>query len=178
MWRRAGRAGAVSTARDRRLPGQTSDDRFYAELTTGRRAGRSGRGLDRLAGCPGGGDDRAARTRGRTARAGIPEIRRLARGATTRTAAGLRRVSTPHSTGPSPTTGSHACRLTTRSASPHSTSRATGPAEPACRSGETSKSRLPAFLSEGIGEHTHRADEDAARQAEMFKRMRAWRTFG
>lgn len=39
---------------------------------------------------------------------------------------------------------------------------------------ETSKSRLPAFLSEGLGEHTHRADEDAARQAEMFERMRAW----
>ena len=42
----------------------------------------------------------------------------------------------------------------------------------------TSKSRLPAFLSEGLGEHTHRADEDAARQAEMFKRMRAWRPAG
>jgi DNA polymerase III epsilon subunit-like protein len=46
------------------------------------------------------------------------------------------------------------------------------------RLGDTSKSRLPAFLSEGLGEHTHRADEDAARQAEMFKRMRAWRPAG
>jgi DNA polymerase III epsilon subunit-like protein len=39
---------------------------------------------------------------------------------------------------------------------------------------QTGKSRLPAFLSQGLGEHTHRADEDAARQAEIFKRMRAW----
>ena len=39
---------------------------------------------------------------------------------------------------------------------------------------ETRKSRLPTLLSHGLGEHTHRADEDAARQAEIFKRMRAW----
>jgi hypothetical protein len=39
---------------------------------------------------------------------------------------------------------------------------------------ETSKSRLPAFLREGLPSHGHRADEDAARQAEIFKRMRAW----
>jgi DNA polymerase III epsilon subunit-like protein len=38
---------------------------------------------------------------------------------------------------------------------------------------ETRKSRLPSWLSEGLGEHTHRADEDAVRQAELFKRMRS-----
>jgi diguanylate cyclase (GGDEF)-like protein len=37
----------------------------------------------------------------------------------------------------------------------------------------TRKSRLPAWLFDGLGEHTHRADEDAARQAEVFSRMRA-----
>jgi ribonuclease T len=36
---------------------------------------------------------------------------------------------------------------------------------------ETRKSKLPSWLQEGLGEHTHRADEDAVRQAAMFKRM-------
>lgn len=39
---------------------------------------------------------------------------------------------------------------------------------------ETRKSRLPAGLTEGLGEHSHRADDDAVRQAEIFLRMRAW----
>jgi ribonuclease T len=37
----------------------------------------------------------------------------------------------------------------------------------------TRKSQLPGWLFEGLGEHTHRADEDAVRQAEIFKRMLA-----
>jgi hypothetical protein len=41
-----------------------------------------------------------------------------------------------------------------------------------CAWSQTSKSRLPAWLSEGLKEHTHRADEDAARQATIFMRMR------
>lgn len=39
---------------------------------------------------------------------------------------------------------------------------------------ETRKSKLPAGLTEGLGEHSHRADDDAVRQAEVFLRMRAW----
>jgi ribonuclease T len=38
---------------------------------------------------------------------------------------------------------------------------------------ETRRSRLPSWVSAGLGEHTHRADENAVRQAEMFRRMRA-----
>jgi hypothetical protein len=38
---------------------------------------------------------------------------------------------------------------------------------------DTRKSRLPKWFAEGLSEHTHRADEDAVRQAEMFKRMRS-----
>jgi DNA polymerase III epsilon subunit-like protein len=41
---------------------------------------------------------------------------------------------------------------------------------------QTRKSKLPQELTAGLPEHTHRADEDAVRQAEIFKRMRAWKT--
>jgi hypothetical protein len=39
---------------------------------------------------------------------------------------------------------------------------------------DTRKSRLPDQLTQGLPEHSHRADEDAVRQAEIFKRMRDW----
>lgn len=39
---------------------------------------------------------------------------------------------------------------------------------------ETRKSKLPASLTAGLGAHSHRADDDAVRQAEVFLRMRAW----
>jgi hypothetical protein len=38
---------------------------------------------------------------------------------------------------------------------------------------ETSKSKLPPELSDGLSEHNHRADDDARRQAVLFRRMRA-----
>ena len=38
----------------------------------------------------------------------------------------------------------------------------------------TSKSRLPHEITGDLGPHTHRADDDAVRQALIFRRMRAW----
>jgi hypothetical protein len=37
---------------------------------------------------------------------------------------------------------------------------------------ETGKNDLPSWLTADLGKHSHRADEDAVRQAEIFTRMR------
>lgn len=46
-------------------------------------------------------------------------------------------------------------------------------AKSGCTFEQTHKSLLPPELSEGLGEHSHRADEDAVRQAWMFRRMQS-----
>jgi len=38
----------------------------------------------------------------------------------------------------------------------------------------TGKGNLPAWLTAGLGAHTHRADDDAVRQARIYRRMRAY----
>jgi hypothetical protein len=56
---------------------------------------------------------------------------------------------------------------------PRSTSKSYWAGQAGVSLAETPKSRLPAWLSEGLGEHTHRAGEDVVRQAAIFKRMSA-----
>jgi len=42
------------------------------------------------------------------------------------------------------------------------------------RYAETGKGSLPAWLTDDLGPHTHRADDDAVRQAQIFRRMAAY----